>query len=945
MKVHTAKQLRNGAKSNDSKTLTTTQPLQFIPKKKKDEEWAAWNMDWLEWNGLKQIKQNSRRLSKNYRLAKGIIDKTDYIVEENNDMKPIVEQLAKSNEIEAMELKFYPIIPNVIDTLVGEFAKRNSRVMFKTVNDEYTFNELLEAKRSAIEHTLVTKKQNELQKKMLEQFQVMMQEAQASGQDVAEMQAQFEQSLGEQLSEDNIKSLPEIQEFFTKKYQVIAEIWAQKQCDIDSQRFCMDELEKNAFRDKLVADREFWHMQMYEDDYNVELWNPITTFYRKSPNEQYISNASFVGHIDLLTIADVIDMYGWRMTEDQLESLESKFNDTSGFYNMPGKANDGSFYDASKSYKWNTQGPSLAMRQYVSSGAPLGGIDIIDELIAGSEDANELYSMNYCRVTTAYWKSQVKVGYLTRISGSGQIETDIVSEHYKITEEPIYDTSFFENKDSKNLVYGEHIDWIWINQTYGGIKIGPNTPTAYGIENHVGLSPIYLGINQNKIGPLQYQFKGDNTLYGCKLPVEGRIFSDRNVESLSIVDRLKPFQIGYNIVNNQISDILVNELGTVILLDQNALPKHSLGEDWGPGNLAKAYVAMQDFSILPLDTSLANTENSLQFQHYQQLDLSQTNRLLSRIQLANYFKQQAFEQIGLSPQRMGQAIGQKVSASEAEQVQVGSYAQTESHFVEHCDELMPRVHKMRTDLAQYYASRKPSVRIAYSMTEDERVFTEINGTDLLLRDIGVECTTKANYRRLKEQLQQLAINNNTTGASLYDLGRMMQADSIGSLNNILKQSEQKAIRQAQEERQAQQKMQDQKLQVELQEKQMERDFNALEREKDRRKEIMVAQIRAAGYTATQDYNQNKENDYSDFMKEMRASDEFKQTMEGEKERRTIQKEANNNRENIKREELNLKREVAQKQLEIAKINKNRFDIPSRTKKGTENKTQGTKKEK
>ena len=108
---------------------------------------------------------------------------------------------------------------------------------------------------------------------------------------------------------------------------------------------------------------------------------------------------------------------------------------------------------------------------------------------------------------------------------------------------------------------------------------------------------------------------------------------------------------------------------------------------------------------------------------------------------------------------------------------------------------------------------------------------------------------------------------------------------------------------------------------------------------------MVAQIRAAGNTATQDYNQNKENDYSDFMKEMRASDEFKQTMEGEKERRTIQKEANNNRENIKREELNLKREVAQKQLEIAKINKNRFDIPSRTKKGTENKTQGTKKEK
>ena len=60
-------------------------------------------------------------------------------------------------------------------------------------------------------------------------------------------------------------------------------------------------------------------------------------------------------------------------------------------------------------------------------------------------------------------------------------------------------------------------------------------------------------------------------------------------------------------------------LGTVIMLDQNTLPKHSLGEDWGKGNLAKAYVAMKDFQMLPLDTSITNTENALNFQHFQKL--------------------------------------------------------------------------------------------------------------------------------------------------------------------------------------------------------------------------------------------------------------------------------------------------------------------------------------
>jgi hypothetical protein len=114
---------------------------------------------------------------------------------------------------------------------------------------------------------------------------------------------------------------------------------------------------------------------------------------------------------------------------------------------------------------------------------------------------------------------------------------------------------------------------------------------------------------------------------------------------------MKAYQVGYNMVNNQIADILVDELGTVIMFDQNALPRHSMGEDWGKNNMAKAYVAMKDFGMLPLDTSITNTENATNFNHYQTLNLEQTNRLMSRIQLANHFKQQAFEAIGINPQR------------------------------------------------------------------------------------------------------------------------------------------------------------------------------------------------------------------------------------------------------------------------------------------------------
>lgn len=908
MQIFNAMDLKSGKKAEYNKMGTLTQPIQFLPATEKTEEWSSWNMDWLEWNGMRQLSRVAPKLLKNYKLAKGIIDKTDYIVEENNDYADLVDVLTKEDS-SALELKYFPIIPTVINVLCAEFSKRVSKITFRA-SDDLSNNEMLEEKRAMIEEVLLAQAQ---QKMMLQLMQMGI-----------EMDSEEAQQA---MAPDSLKTLPEIEGFFKKNYRNIYEEWAGHQHQVDEERFRMYELEERGFRDMLTTDREFWHFRMMENDYEVELWNPTQVFYHKSPGARYISECQWVGMIDLMTASDVIDKYGWMMNQEQLEALEAIYPVRSAGYLIPGVQNDGSFYDATRSHEWNTQMPSLGMRQYMSAyDMTHNSGDIIEQILNQSEDYVEFGNTHLLRVTTSYWKSQRKVGHLVKITEAGELIQEVITEDYKVVDKPLYDTTVYKNKTKDNLIFGEHIDWIWINEVWGGIKIGANRPIMWGENNPSGLSPIYLGLNGGKPGRVPFQFKGDATLYGCKPPVEGAVFSDRNTRSISMVDLMKPYQIGYNIVNNQIADILVDELGTVIMFDQNALPRHSMGEDWGKGNLANAYVAMKNFQMLPFDTSINNTETSINFQHYSVLNMEQTQRLMGRTQLANYFRDQAFGAIGITPQRMGQGLSQQDSAKGIEQAVNLSYTQTEMYFVQHSDYLMPRVHQMRTELAQYYHSTNPSVRLQYITSNDEKVNFQINGTKLLPRDFNIACSTRTNNRAVMENLKQLALNNNTSGASIYDLGNLLKADSLAEMDRILKTTEQKAEAIRMQDQQAQQKMLDDQIASQERQKQMDLQHEDLQNDKDRRTKVLVAEISAAGYGSMQDIDQNQQSDYQDALANIQKQQNYTDTMNLNRQKESNKVLNDQQKLALEREKLNAQRDRDEKQLQIARENKNKYDV-------------------
>jgi hypothetical protein len=178
----------------------------------------------------------------------------------------------------------------------------------------------------------------------------------------------------------------------------------------------------------------------------------------------------------------------------------------------------------------------------------------------------------------------------------------------------------------------------------------------------------------------------------------------------------------------------------------------------------------------------------------------------------------------------------------------------------------------------------------------------------------------------------MAIQNNTTGASIYDLGNVLKADSIAEVSHILKDAETKQTQQKQAEMQQAQQMQEQALQAKAEEARQKMEFEASENAKDRQARIVEAQIKSAGYGAMQDINENKQSDYMDAMGMIQQSDEFQQTTNLQREEMNLKGGQHRDKMALEQEKLNTQKEIADKQLQIAIQNKNKYDISAKEKK-------------
>ena len=494
----------------------------------------------------------------------------------------------------------------------------------------------------------------------------------------------------------------------------------------------------------------------------------------------------------------------------------------------------------------------------------------VGDFANGGIDTNvfSFNSQHAFTVITCYWQSKKRIFKRTFLDEDGYQQEMFVSEDYKFDKE-IGDVTLEE---------------IWINEWWRGVKIGAD---------------IYIDVE-----PLEFIDKS---------PIVGIINTSRNVQGKSLLDLLKPYQVLYNICMNQLWELLEKEIGVVFLGDLKVVPRKDSQDPietmlWNARNRG----------TLLIDTSIENTGGAVQFNQFSRLDLTRSAEIQVRIQLAQQLRQEAYQLIGITQQRLG-----NVQASEAATVNNNalqqSFAQTETWFAFH-DSVLREVYQTILEVAQYIELQKPSSTLNYLNSELENVFLRITNNELL-HELFVFVTSYAEDKQTLDQLKQLAQPAMQNGAELSEMLDLFTADSERSLRKTLQdvQKRKEAILDQQNAVQQQQLQQQQeqfqmKMQMDQQQQMQDAQREDMNKELDRQNRLEVEKLR--GIASEGAYSQTT--DTTDLL--------IRQTqMSQEMSKQNFEKSMKSKEMSLKEKELQLKEKDIDTKLKIAKENKNQYD--------------------
>ena len=545
-------------------------------------------------------------------------------------------------------------------------------------------------------------------------------------------------------------------------YTSIAEKWANHVLTCQKAEFNLKEKSEDSFRDMLISAREFYHI--YEDNsktgFNVEVANPKNTWFLTTPDRKYISDptgraqgAYAAGMVNVMELSEIIETFP-DLTKEEIDHLRSSLQDYGLINVRESNLGNESVAPGIDSVTYDTYDPLVLQTRMMIEGEMKENNDGLQDFLGLTSNVSS-FGYKYV-VVRAYWISKKKIGKLIYTDEMGNEQSTLVDENYK----------------SGTIPTQISLEWGWINQWYQGVKIGPDI----------------------------YHIKPYKLLNYC--PIIGITYEVKNTEAKSLVDLMKPFQVIYNVCMNQLYKLLEKEVGKVQLMSIRHIPIPKDGDAQDALDIWE--MEARNRGVVFVDDSPENLKSPSSFNQYTSLDLTRTQEIQARYTLAQQIKNECWELIGMSRQRMG-SVSASESATGTNTAIQQSYSQTEPLFVAH-EYVLGQLYQAIIDAALYVESHKPQSTLSYITSEGESAFVQVNGSDLKFRDLKVFLTNRPEDTQMFNELRQLAQPLMQNGGSLYDVIELYSTKSMRQMKKTFKTLRDK--QEAMQQQAAQQKQQE-----------------------------------------------------------------------------------------------------------------------------------------
>ena len=508
---------------------------------------------------------------------------------------------------------------------------------------------------------------------------------------------------------------------------------------------------------------------------------------------------------------------------------------------------------------------SLSEEQVLEIEDPQHSENDVSFLYANStgKDANA-YRNRLIEVVNVYWKSRKRLGFLTYLDPeTGMVEEREVEDGFRLPR---------EMKEQ-----GARLTWKWVNEVWEGTRIDGRF--------YINMNPI---VNQ--------RLSLDNPSR-CKLPINGRRYSNTNAKNISLVKLGIPYQLNYNIYKYRLELAIARSKDIIAQFDINMIPKK-----W---DMDKFMYYVEGTGIAWVDYNKEGIQ--LNPQHQSVLDMSiktisQYISLLESIMIE-------WEKIsGVSRQRQGE-IGAYEGKASSQQAILQS-----SHITEDLFRKFERMEQRDLQALLEYSKEAwlTGKKTMYVMPDGTSDFLDIDSMQHMESNYGIFVSDSGKDQEKLQNIKGLTQAMVQGGAKMGDIADMLDSESFVEIKKNLKKADRAADELQQAQQQAEQEMQQQQMEA----TQMQVEAENLEREKDRQKDIEIALISAESKKDTEGHTLNLEKMVRDFEIKEREL-EIRQRELDEKSR------GNQATESLSRELNQVKKEDSENRKEIASKNANK----------------------